>query len=240
MTFSYCLLDTPIPLFNYVAHIRLLPVTDGNRSFWHWESRFTTPPGREAELARDRRRRCLCRRHRGGAPTPALATIAKGRLLTMPLDVRVATSMAEAAEPAGLGSSEPNCCQRRHAGDARRERGTYPRTARCCASPTRRYRRIATLRRPRSNRRRRDDGHGARTTASSTFLHAAARSIGGPALRNVAPWAATSSPRHPTAISPWRSSRSTHRSPCRRAMAAAGPRRSRSSSAARERGGQGS
>lgn len=52
MTFSYCLLDTPIPLFNYVAHVRLLPVTDGNRSFWHWESRFTTPPGREAELAK--------------------------------------------------------------------------------------------------------------------------------------------------------------------------------------------
>ncbi len=51
MTYSYCLLDTPIPLFNYVAHIRLLPVTDGNRSFWHWESRFTTPPGREEELA---------------------------------------------------------------------------------------------------------------------------------------------------------------------------------------------
>jgi hypothetical protein len=51
MTFSYCLLETPIPLFNYVAHVRLLPVTDGNRSFWHWESRFTTPPGREAELA---------------------------------------------------------------------------------------------------------------------------------------------------------------------------------------------
>lgn len=52
MAYSYCLLDTPIPLFNYVAHVRLLPVTDGNRSFWHWESRFTTPPGREAELAR--------------------------------------------------------------------------------------------------------------------------------------------------------------------------------------------
>ncbi len=51
MTMSYCLLETPIPLFNYVAHVRLLPVTDGNRSFWHWESRFTTPAGREAELA---------------------------------------------------------------------------------------------------------------------------------------------------------------------------------------------
>jgi Polyketide cyclase / dehydrase and lipid transport len=51
MSMSYCLLETPIPLFNYVAHVRLLPVTDGNRSFWHWESRFTTPAGREQELA---------------------------------------------------------------------------------------------------------------------------------------------------------------------------------------------
>lgn len=51
MAFSYCLLDTPVPLLNYVAHVRLLPVTDGDRTFWHWESRFDTPPGREAELA---------------------------------------------------------------------------------------------------------------------------------------------------------------------------------------------
>lgn len=51
MTFSYCLLDTPIPLFNYVAHCRLTPVTDGDRTFWEWQSRFDTPDGREAELA---------------------------------------------------------------------------------------------------------------------------------------------------------------------------------------------
>ena len=50
MAFSYCLLDTPVPLLNYVAHVRLLPVTDGDRTFWHWESRFDTPPGREREL----------------------------------------------------------------------------------------------------------------------------------------------------------------------------------------------
>ncbi len=49
--FSYCLLETPVPLFNYVAHVRLAPVTDGNRTFWHWESRFDTPRGREHELA---------------------------------------------------------------------------------------------------------------------------------------------------------------------------------------------
>lgn len=50
MAFSYCLLETPVPLLNYVAHVRLVPVTDGDRTFWHWESRFDTPPGREEEL----------------------------------------------------------------------------------------------------------------------------------------------------------------------------------------------
>ena len=50
MAFSYCLLDTPVPLLNYVAHVRLAPVTDGDRTFWHWESRFDAPPGRETEL----------------------------------------------------------------------------------------------------------------------------------------------------------------------------------------------
>lgn len=50
MAYSYCLNDTPVPLLNYVAHVRLAPVTDGDWTFWHWESRFDTPPGREAEL----------------------------------------------------------------------------------------------------------------------------------------------------------------------------------------------
>ncbi|MFD0914853.1 SRPBCC family protein [Pseudahrensia aquimaris] len=50
-SYSYCLLDTPVPLFNYVSHVRLLPVTDEDATFWHWESRFDTPAGREAELS---------------------------------------------------------------------------------------------------------------------------------------------------------------------------------------------
>ena len=50
MSFSYCLLDTPVPLFNYVAHVRLLPVTDTDSTFWEWESRFDTPAGRKEEL----------------------------------------------------------------------------------------------------------------------------------------------------------------------------------------------
>lgn len=50
-SFSYCLLDTPVPLFNYVAHVRLVPVTDGDMTFWEWESRFDTPRGQEESLA---------------------------------------------------------------------------------------------------------------------------------------------------------------------------------------------
>ncbi|WP_341367653.1 SRPBCC family protein [Yoonia sp. BS5-3] len=49
--FSYCLLDTPIPLLNYVAHVRLTPVTDTDATFWEWHSSFDTPKGREGELA---------------------------------------------------------------------------------------------------------------------------------------------------------------------------------------------
>ncbi len=48
--YSYCLLDTPVPLFNYVSHVSLVPVTDGDRTYWQWESRFDTRPGEEAEM----------------------------------------------------------------------------------------------------------------------------------------------------------------------------------------------
>jgi hypothetical protein len=51
-TFSYCLIDTPVPLFNYVAHVRLVPVTDGDRTFWDWRCSFTTRSGQEEEMRR--------------------------------------------------------------------------------------------------------------------------------------------------------------------------------------------
>jgi hypothetical protein len=50
-TYSYCLLETPVPLFNYVAHVRLMPVTDGDQTFWSWRSTFNTRPGEEAAMA---------------------------------------------------------------------------------------------------------------------------------------------------------------------------------------------
>ena len=47
---TYCIVDASVPLQRYVATITLKPVTDGQRTFWHWESSFATPPGREREL----------------------------------------------------------------------------------------------------------------------------------------------------------------------------------------------
>ena len=47
---TYCIVEATVPLQRYVATITLKPVTDGRRTFWHWESTFATPPGREREL----------------------------------------------------------------------------------------------------------------------------------------------------------------------------------------------
>ncbi|MFM7705329.1 MAG: SRPBCC family protein [Rubrivivax sp.] len=46
----YCIVEATVPLQRYVATVTLKPVTDGNRTFWHWESTFATPPGQEREL----------------------------------------------------------------------------------------------------------------------------------------------------------------------------------------------
>jgi NADPH2:quinone reductase len=50
-SFTYCILESPIALIDYVATVRLKPVTDGTRTFWEWTSNFRTPPGEEAALA---------------------------------------------------------------------------------------------------------------------------------------------------------------------------------------------
>ena len=48
---TYCILDATVPLRRYVATVQLKRVTDGERTFWHWQSTFDAPPGREQELA---------------------------------------------------------------------------------------------------------------------------------------------------------------------------------------------
>ncbi len=47
---TYCIVEASVPLQRYVATVTLKPVTDGDRTFWHWESSFATPPGMEREL----------------------------------------------------------------------------------------------------------------------------------------------------------------------------------------------
>lgn len=48
---TYCILDATVPLQRYVAEVRLKRVTDGDRTFWHWQSTFEAPRGQERELA---------------------------------------------------------------------------------------------------------------------------------------------------------------------------------------------
>jgi NADPH:quinone reductase-like Zn-dependent oxidoreductase len=47
---TYCILDATLPMRNYVATLQLKDVTDGRRTFWHWESTFEVPKGREREF----------------------------------------------------------------------------------------------------------------------------------------------------------------------------------------------
>ncbi len=47
---TYCILDATLPMRRYVATVTLKRVTDGERTFWHWESTFDAPRGREREF----------------------------------------------------------------------------------------------------------------------------------------------------------------------------------------------
>ncbi len=48
---TYSILDSPMGVVNYVATLKLTPITDGGRTFAEWSAEFDTPPGRERELA---------------------------------------------------------------------------------------------------------------------------------------------------------------------------------------------
>src|SRR5262245_30176365 len=48
---TYCILDATLPMRRYVATVQLKRVTDGDRTFWHWQSTFDAPRGREQEFA---------------------------------------------------------------------------------------------------------------------------------------------------------------------------------------------
>ncbi|MEZ5820389.1 MAG: SRPBCC family protein [Xanthobacteraceae bacterium] len=47
---TYSILDSPMPLTNYVATLRLTPVTDQDRTFVEWSAEFDCAPDKEGEL----------------------------------------------------------------------------------------------------------------------------------------------------------------------------------------------
>lgn len=49
-TCTYRIIESPMPVKNYVATVRLLPVTDGNRTYAEWTAEFDCPPDQEAGL----------------------------------------------------------------------------------------------------------------------------------------------------------------------------------------------
>jgi hypothetical protein len=52
MSFSYCILEAPEPLRNYVATLRLRPVTDVGACLVEWRSSFEPPESDRERLAR--------------------------------------------------------------------------------------------------------------------------------------------------------------------------------------------
>jgi NADPH:quinone reductase len=92
--FRYAIVESDIPLHDYVAEVALKPVTDGNRTFWRWSSRFRPPPGRERELSELVSQgvyeagfaaiRALVERRPAPAPRPAVASLSTGSLVAAP------------------------------------------------------------------------------------------------------------------------------------------------------------
>ena len=47
---TYAILESPMPLTDYVATLRLTPVTEGDRCFIEWSAEFDCAPENEADL----------------------------------------------------------------------------------------------------------------------------------------------------------------------------------------------
>lgn len=48
---TYSILESPMGVTDYVATLKLTPITDGDRTFAEWSAEFDCPPERERELA---------------------------------------------------------------------------------------------------------------------------------------------------------------------------------------------
>ncbi len=49
-SFSYSILESPMGVENYMATVRLFPITDGGSTFAEWSAEFDCAPEREDEL----------------------------------------------------------------------------------------------------------------------------------------------------------------------------------------------
>lgn len=49
-TCSYAILESPMGVANYTATLKLVPITDGDRTFAEWTAEFDCDPAREHEL----------------------------------------------------------------------------------------------------------------------------------------------------------------------------------------------
>ena len=49
-SYSYTFVSSPVPVRNHQTKLRVLPITDGNRSYVEWSSRFEIDPEYEAQL----------------------------------------------------------------------------------------------------------------------------------------------------------------------------------------------
>ena len=49
-TYSYTFVSSPVPVRNHQTTLRVLPITDGDRSYVEWSSRFEIDPKYEAQL----------------------------------------------------------------------------------------------------------------------------------------------------------------------------------------------
>ena len=47
---TYAILESPMGVGNYIATLKLAPITDGNRTFAEWTAEFDCDPANEAEL----------------------------------------------------------------------------------------------------------------------------------------------------------------------------------------------
>lgn len=50
LSYTYSILESPMGVENYIATLKLTPITNGSKTFAEWSAEFDCPPEREAEL----------------------------------------------------------------------------------------------------------------------------------------------------------------------------------------------